>query len=174
PDLHENDAVAGIHQPRLLTIGLNAGCADELVVLASLVSGLQGLGTSGSLIGGFTQSDQIIGALDPVPAVVPVHGEITTHDGCSTTHADFGENGVGFLQRRLGATGRCVATIQEGMQEDALGAARGCDTNGLKQMLFMAGNAAGGEQSEGTGGRGVADRLGDGLGSARARSTGTV
>src|SRR5690606_36876772 len=118
--------------------------------------------------------DEIIGELHPIPAVIPVHGEIAADDGSGATDAHFREDGIRFSQGGFGATGRRVPPVQERVQEDALGTALGRYPDRLEQMLFMAVYAAGGEQAENMYRLVLAHRAVDGVGNDRIGREGAI
>src|SRR5690606_17491087 len=82
--------------------------------------------------------DQVVGGLDTVPAVVPVHGEVATDKAGG---APLAQALIGLLQQiqgRLGAARRGVAAVEEGMHLDLLGAAAGSQLDHGDDMVLMA------------------------------------
>ncbi|MNG93681.1 hypothetical protein D3C79_526560 [compost metagenome] len=78
-EVHENQRVAILQSGRGFTGGLEHGRFHELVVFATLISGLQsGNGVIGHVVA-LSLSQQIISQLDAVPAVVAVHGVIAAN-----------------------------------------------------------------------------------------------
>ena len=60
----------------------------------------------------------IVGLFDPIPAVVPVHGVVASHDRSDPADTDAGDLGLKLLQIGVATLGRGVATVKQAVNAD--------------------------------------------------------
>ncbi len=89
---------------------------DKLIVLITLIGGLQGVTGRVKAIRGLTLRQQIISLFYPVPAFVTVHRVVTADNGRDLTFTTLREVLFKQRQRGGGTAWRGVAAIQKGMQ----------------------------------------------------------
>ena len=63
----------------------------------------------------FSSGHSIIGALNPIPALIPVHGVVSSHDRCNLTDTDLCTFGLKVFHKALARGGRDVPAVQEAM-----------------------------------------------------------
>jgi len=126
----------------------NQGWLDELVAFAALIGGLKPCRRSVGNKLRLPQGQHIVHRLNPLPAVVPVHGVIATGDAGDCAFANVSKGFFDQLDGGLGAFGWRVATIEKAVQVDFVAAATGGQLDGGHQVVFMAVNAALGQEAE--------------------------
>jgi hypothetical protein len=116
-EVHENQRVAVFHRGIGLAFSADHGRFHEFVVFIARVSGFQTFNGGRELEFAFCQGHQVIGLFNAIPAVVAVHGVVTTNDG---GHAAFAQRGKFVFEgfRAFSAARRRIAAIQEGVQID--------------------------------------------------------
>ena len=143
-EIHEHHGIAIRHRGRR---AYHRGL-DELVAFAAFVGGGQaGAGVIGQIVA-LAVDDQLVGLLDPVPAVVAVHGEVAADQAGDAPLAELGERGVEQFDGRLGALWWSIAAVEKGVQVDPLGATLGRQLGHGGDVLLVAVHAAVGQQAE--------------------------
>ncbi len=87
PEVHEYDDVAVLDFDRRLPLRHDRGGFDELVRLAPLVCPLEGLAGARDAILRLSVREEIVGRLNPWPAVIAVHAVVASHNGRETPAA---------------------------------------------------------------------------------------
>ena len=70
---------------------MDCGWLDELVAFISLVRGFQRRDGIGGVEWGLTALQQVVGALDAIPALISIHRVVATDDGGDVADAQGGE-----------------------------------------------------------------------------------
>ena len=130
-----------------LAFSTNHGRFHEFIVFITCVCGFQGFNGRRELELTFCQGHQVIGLFNAIPAVVAVHGVVTTNDGGDAAFAQCGKFLFEGLQRAFCAAWWRIATIQEGVQIDFFRTAFSGQLNHRHDVIFVAVNAAGREQA---------------------------
>src|SRR5690606_9970441 len=94
------------------------------------------------------QGEHVVDRLDPLPAVVPVHGVVASGEAGDGTAPRFGEGLLDQGEGRGGAFRRRVAAIEEAVQIDAPAAPPGGEADGGGEVFLVAVDPAGGQQAE--------------------------
>ncbi len=143
-EVHEHHGIAVLDTDRLA----NSGGLDELVALATLVGGDQPVDCIVRVVLSFSVNNQAVRLLDPVPAVVTIHGEVAANQTCNAPFAQTGEGRLHQFDGVLCALRWRVAAIKKGVQVDFFGAALGSQFSHGNQMILVAVNASVGKQAE--------------------------
>ena len=112
-EVEEDD---GVVVPDLGVLGAHHGL-HKLVRHTGVIGLLDRLSGVG-LEGPFAAGDGVIGALHPVPALVPVHGVVAAHDRGDLAHAQLLDLGLELLHIELARAGGHVAAVQEAVDVD--------------------------------------------------------
>ena len=125
-EVEEDDAVPIFYGGFARAVGDGDGF-DEFVGFAAVVGVLYGCDGVG-FCDAFALCEEVIGYLGAFPTVVAVHGVIPPGYGCDAANAMGFEHGEEFAHAVDCALGRCVASVCEGVDEEAFWreAARGC------------------------------------------------
>ena len=90
-EVHENQRVAVFHCRIGLAFGADHGGFHEFVVFVTRIGSSQAFNRGRELEFTFCQRHQVIGLFNAVPAVVAVHGVVTTNDRCHPAFAQGGK-----------------------------------------------------------------------------------
>ena len=114
-EIHEQHHVTVVDQGRRFALALNHRGLHKFIVLVPLIGRFQPGAGAGAGKRRFGFGQQPVGTLDPIPAVVAVHGIEASAQGGDPTDAVALEKGVCPLQRGHCAAGRGVPAVQKGM-----------------------------------------------------------
>ncbi len=143
-EVHEHHGIAVFDLDRFA----DGGGLDEFIALFAGVGGLQAFLGGGGVELALAVDDQVVGLGHTVPAIVAVHGEVTADQAGDAALAQGLEGFVQQFDGRLGAFGRRIATVEEGVQVDLLGAALEGQFGHGDQVVLVAVYAAVGQQAE--------------------------
>ena len=146
-EVHEDQRIAIFHGGIGLAFSADHGCLHKFVVFITRVSRFQAFNGGRELELAFCQGQQIIGLLNAVPAVVAVHGIVTTNDGRHAAFAQCGKFVFKRFKRTFCAAWRRIATIQEGVQIDFFRTALSGQFYHRHDVIFVAVNTARREQT---------------------------
>ena len=117
-EVEEDDAVSVFYGGFARAVGDGDGF-DEFVGFAAVVGVLYGCDGVG-FCDAFALCEEVIGDLGAFPAVVAIHGVIAPGYGGDAANAMGFEHGEEFAHAVDGALGRCVASVCEGVEEEAV------------------------------------------------------
>ena len=148
PEVHEQDAIIIRHCRRQLAISLNGCGQHKFIVFTALVGRFKPRQCSAGSVTAGGSGQQIIGLLNAVPVVIPVHCIIAPGDAGNPAAAQFGKQGLGFFQRGPGTARWRIAAIEECVQENTPGSAFCSQAHGGENLLLMAVHATRGQQAQ--------------------------
>ena len=141
-EVDEDDGVALLYLP---VLGAHDGL-HKLVGDAGVIGLLHAVHRVG-VLDALAPGHGVIGPLHPIPALVPIHGVVTAHDGGDLSHADLPALGRQLLHVALAGGGGHVAAVQEAVDiHPAQAAALGHLQQG-EQVGDVAVDAAVGQQA---------------------------
>ncbi len=112
-----------VHLRRRLTGGSNNPGLDKFVILTGVVSRGDGGGAIGSDLP-LALNQRPPSPLDPLPAIVAVHGIIAADDRGDPPAAEPGHLRLQLRKILRGAARRCIATVEKGVNQDLFDALR--------------------------------------------------
>ena len=137
PRLHPDQRAIRLH---------DAGGLDEFIRLAAGVRHVNGDEGVVRLEFGLGVGDQFVGLLRPLPVPVAVHGVIAAHYAGEPALAQFPHLQLRVAQILLGAGGRRVPAVQEGVQVDVLHIVAGGGLQQGEKVLLVVVHPARGQQ----------------------------
>ena len=156
------------HIPRLHPDGRairlrDAGGLDEFIRLAAGVGHVNGDKSVVGLEFGLGVGDQLVGLPRPLPVAVAVHGVIAAHYAGEAALAQFPHLQLRVAQVFLGAGGRRVPAVQEGVQVDLLHIVAGGGFQQGEEVLLVVVHPARGQQPHDVDRPAALRRFGQGL-----------
>ena len=149
--VHEYDGVAVVHAHRLAAGRHDGGRLHEFVAFTAQIGKRQRVGGGGGPVCSGALRDQVVRRFHALPALVTIHGEITSAHGGYAAGAQVNKRLEFFLQRhqrRLGTFRRRVAAIQKRMHVDVFHAGLRRHVHHFMDLRFVAMHAARRQQAE--------------------------
>ena len=147
-EIHEQYAISVIDRNRRLAGRVHGAGLYEFIILAAGV-GLRQRGAGRCRREpGLAFGQQTVGGFDTRPAIVPIHGVVTSADRGHSPAIELFKQFLYRQQRSFGAAGRCVSPIEKGVQVNPPGAAGVSQFNGRVDVPLVAVYATGGQQPE--------------------------